>query len=212
MARKNLKDLVAALNAHIDRLEAAVDDRVAGAVAFAVRERMLQLVSRGISPILGAGRFPEYKAVSEGRKQGTQARVARNLARSTRNASRAQQARNASKRIRSAARAAKRGYPYSVQNEFPDKKPRPVNLTLSGDFLRALEIGFSAIGKRVRFAVGFYDEAQAKKERGHREGANGQRKRPIIPKGQESFAETIKADIFQIVRQAVRNAAKFRKE
>jgi len=76
----------------------------------------------------------------------------------------------------------------------PDRYPggrkgrRPVNLKLTGKFLKSL-LARSTAGRRgSAFAeVGFSDGLSQKKEQGHREGANTQPKRPIIPEGREKF-------------------------
>jgi len=206
MSTRTLKELVSSLNAYVDRLEAAVDNAVAGSVAFTVRQRMLQMIRAGVSPILGAGRFPEYKGATTRARLRNEARLSRNLLRQTKSGSRAGRLRALASAKRAAAKNP--GYPFSVQSKFPQKKPRPVNLTLSGKFLSSLNSTITKVGKRVKISIGFFSEDQAKKEKGHREGANGQRPRPIIPKGNESFSETIKADILSIIRQAVRRAGK----
>lgn len=81
-------------------------------------------------------------------------------------------------------------YPKNVRKRFPSKRRRPVNLFLSGKFL-------SKLTKRVRegmvisIQIGFFDNESKLKERGHRDGAGGQPKRPIIPKKGEFFTNRI---------------------
>lgn len=77
-------------------------------------------------------------------------------------------------------------YPDSVKGEYPSKRQRPVNLYLSGDFLRALRHRLYAAKYGFGIEVGYFDPEEAKKEEGHAVGWNGQPKRPTIPgKGQE---------------------------
>lgn len=109
---------------------------------------MKDLISKGISPLSGYGRFPAYKNPKE-------------------------------------------GYPKTVRGQYPSKRNTPVNLRLSGDFLNALTNQVQTIGKVGRVVIGYFDSRQAIKEKGHREGANTQPKRPTIPRGSEKFAQRI---------------------
>ena len=88
-------------------------------------------------------------------------------------------------------------YPDKIMKHFPKKRRRPVNLNLSGKFLSKLSSKvetqkrkFGLVTKR-RVRIGFFDQLSKKKEQGHREGANGQPKRPIIPTRSESFSKRI---------------------
>lgn len=79
-----------------------------------------------------------------------------------------------------------------------DRKPkRPVNLYLTGQMLGALafRIKNGAIDIYLRGA-----KANAK-EQGHRDGANGQPKRPIIPQGDETLTRGIQARVRAILRE-----------
>lgn len=77
-------------------------------------------------------------------------------------------------------------YPDSVRYKYPSKRQRPVNLSLSGDFLRALRHRIYAAKFGFGIEVGYFDPEEAKKEEGHASGWNGQPKRPTIPaKGEE---------------------------
>lgn len=136
---------------------------------------MKEMISKGISPIREVGRFPAYKH-----------------------------------------QRVKGKYPANQKNNYPDKKQRPVNLTLSGEFLSALsyrvligkkkglwpvEIGYlktpTIIDRLFRGKV-----SASKKEEGHREGVNGQPKRPTIPQGDEQFAAKIQKIIFGAYRES----------
>lgn len=89
-------------------------------------------------------------------------------------------------------------YPDKVRDLFPNKRRRPVNLRLSGRFWDALTYKITG-DSRLQFGrrsgpsieVGFYDRTNFLKERGHREGANGQPRRPIIPARGEAFSRRI---------------------
>jgi hypothetical protein len=219
---KKIDFLIADLKKHLQKFEDAIDERVGSAVGFSVRQRMLELISKGISPINGYGRFPEYKAVGFLRKAKNESRILRNTLRSANATSRASRGRFAAqtrrnqlkaklKQKQQAASKAGRGYPYSVMGTALDKfgkRVRPVNLKLTGAFLSALEFGIGRVGKKVLVTIGFFDQEQVKKELGHREGANGQPKRPIIPRGSEMFGQTIRLDIMRLLRDAVRKATK----
>lgn len=105
-----------------------------------------------------------------------------------------------------AAKKEIRGYPYTVQKQFPNKKPRPVNLFLSGDFLRKLK-HFVTGGEfnNAHLEIGFAsseDLANAMED-GHRTGWLGQGKRPIIPTGSEQFAERIRRVAEKIIGQFI---------
>lgn len=130
-------------------------------IANLIREKILSLVAKGISPIEGNGRFPAYKGQSEKKRSK---------------------------------------YPYSVKDKFPNKRARPVNLFLSGKFLKALK----AFPKSINIiSIGFFSSYGKKLERGHREGANGQAKRPIIPQEGERFAKSINLLILKSFREGL---------
>lgn len=100
-------------------------------------------------------------------------------------------------------------YPANQQKNYPDKKQRPVNLLLSGDFLNALSSRIIKSGTKGKFPVevgylsGKRDGVSAStKEQGHREGVNGQPKRPTIPQGDEQFAAKIQKIIFGAYRES----------
>jgi len=113
-----------------------------------IRE-MKNLIGKGISPIRGVGRFPEYKDSYQVRIRGQ-------------------------------------------KGEFIGKRNRPVNLKLTGEQLKNLKFRDR---REVRFPfleIGYFDKESIAKEKGHREGANRQRKRPTIPNdNREQFAVRI---------------------
>ena len=130
-------------------------------IAQLAREKILDLVSKGISPIEGNGRFEAYKPKNK----------------------------------------TKRTYPETVKKSYPAKRRRPVNLELSGKFLRALK----AFPKTVNIiSIGFFSSYGETLEQGHREGAKGQAKRPIIPsEAGESFTKAIRTAILKEYREAI---------
>ena len=203
---KKIDDIFKDLNSYIDKIEDSIDERVAAGIAYTVRQRMLSLISKGISPILGWGRFPEYKNVKQLNSLKRSARgLRRQLKTGSGSAARIKRALSQNKRN---AEKIKRAYPYSVQKDFPNKRPRPVNLFLSGDFLSNLTYALGRIGKKQVITIGFFDELSKKKESGHRVGVNGQPKRPIIPDSTESFSQIIKLDILKIMKDVIKRAAK----
>lgn len=97
-------------------------------------------------------------------------------------------------------------YPAKVQNKFPDKRARPVNLTLSGQFLKSLVSYGVTRGANKFLFVGFNNLLAELKELGHREGVNGQPSRPIIPEqGKEDFIAPLRRfleDAFKVILRA----------
>ena len=138
-----------------------VDDRTTNLVGLAIKQRMLALISKGVSPIKGNDRFPAYKNPKK--------------------------------------------YPKNVRKDFPAKRARPVNLFLSGMFLRSLKLIKSSRGI---IEIGFQNGLSQKKEQGHREGAGGQPRRPIIPSRSEQFSVTIQREVLKMLRAATRAAVK----
>lgn len=221
---KKIRLLKADLMKFLDRIgDAVADPKTASAVGFTVRTRMLQLISRGISPILGYGRFPEYKAATRRKvaKRGSaflgrELRKLNSRIRAGGGSSFSAIARLRAKRDQlkilkqvAATKAARTGYPYNTkQFKAGLKFARPVNLFLTGDFLRSLTFTVKkALGKGV-IEIGYFESKQAIKEKGHREGANGQPKRPTLPKGDERWNETIRLDIMRLLRDAITKAVR----
>jgi hypothetical protein len=202
---KKIEDITNDLTQYINKIENSITKTDAAFVALSVKQRMLGLIAKGISPILGAGRFPEYKALSALNSQKRKTRVLRNTLRNgtKRNKAQLRRAISSSKRKESQLR---KGYPFSVQDKYPNKKPRPVNLFLSGDFLSNLDWRIKQNAKNILVEIGFYDKPSKQKESGHRDGVNGQPKRPIIPQGAESFNRIVTAEIMKIVKAAVARA------
>jgi hypothetical protein len=148
-----------------------------------VIDEMKSVIAKGLSPIKGKGRFPEYIGVTKIRKVS---KVAKSLSGGRKKTAK-----------KKASDLKKKAYPYSVQDEFPGKKPRPVNMFLSGEFLKNLIA--KVTGKKLE--VGFFEEPWESYEQGHREGANGQAKRPIIPTGDgEQFSDTIYRRLVKVVQ------------
>jgi hypothetical protein len=77
-----------------------------------------------------------------------------------------------------------------MRGKFPAKRRRPVNLYLSGKFLKSLKFKIKQ-GKKPRITIGFFNKKSKLKEKGHRDQTGGQMKRPIIPEREESFTRPI---------------------
>ena len=88
----------------------------------------------------------------------------------------------------------------SIRRRYPGKKPRPVNLKLSGKFLNDLTYRVST-GKRPVLRIGFWKKKSILKEKGHREGSNKQPKRPIIPTARERYAVLLERKLFSKLEQ-----------
>lgn len=145
-----LKDALDALR--VDLTASEVKKKIPNKILNEAGKEMIaevkNLVSKGISPIMGEGKFPAYRGTYRDRiKKG----------------------------------------------QIKGKSLRPVNLNLKGDFLDSLEYKILA-DKTV--SIGFYDSLSKKKEQGHREGANGQAVRPIIPLEDETYKKQI-MDIYK---------------
>lgn len=230
MGKKKVETLTADLLKYVDRIENSVDEQVAQSVGYTVRYRMLELISKGISPILGYGRFPEYKGATRDkvarRGQKFLRKEIKNISKqlklgrvSTGSSSAVGRLKAKKDRLRTlkaiASGKQKKGYPYNTKEFKEGKKfPRPVNLFLTGAFLQALTFAFKRTeNQKMIVEIGWFgDPENAIKEKGHREGANGQPKRPTLPRGNERWNQTIQLDIIKLLRDAVTKAAKSAKK
>lgn len=251
---KNIaKNLQRDLLKEIEAIADGVKDRATlEAVGDGIIGEMKAMISKGISPIEGAGRFPEYKVKGKQRAAQNAIKAARAGRATTKQ--RAAQAKKQTKNTRLAVKAAKfvgritgskraksyakdtsrrakqsalkarllnsrarreqkgvraltqakkeiKGYPYTVQKRFPGKKPRPVNLFLSGKFLSLLRRFVTGDAANAKLALGFEDFQAEQIEEGHRIGWLGQGKRAIIPTGSEKFAQRIQRVAEKILGQ-----------
>lgn len=247
------RELLAELDAIADGLKSKDNLRTIGVGIVA---EMKNMIAVGVSPIEGAGRFPEYKVMSVRKNAQNEIKSARADRAATK--AKAAKAKKITKRIRLAAKATRfvgkltkskrvrtftkdlsrrgkqsalkskllnsqarrqqsgiraktqakkeiRGYPFTVQKNFPNKKPRPVNLLLSGQFLEALKALVSGSETNAKLEIGFEDsdEKNNQIEEGHRIGWLGQGKRPIIPQEGEKFAQRIQRAAEKIMGQII---------
>jgi hypothetical protein len=98
---------------------------------------------------------------------------------------------------------------YKNPKRYPgDLKPKtPVNLELTGKFLKALRAKVYQSRSGFGTEIG-YLESQEHKEQGHREGTNGQPKRPSIPsKRGESFHDSIVKIFANIYKKKIREVS-----
>jgi len=100
----------------------------------------------------------------------------------------------------------KNKYPDNQKKKVPEKKSRPVNLFLYGDFIKSLTYKPSKVNGTNITTIYFNNPKSEKKEQGHRDGAGGQPKRPIIPQYNqgETFSKTIENIISRIARAAIK--------
>lgn len=77
------------------------------------------------------------------------------------------------------------------------------NLKLSGKFLRSLTHASNKLKDGWSTTIKFSNQLSKDKEKGHRDGANGQKKRPIIPTASESFNKRISAIIKAFLNSTV---------
>lgn len=170
--------------------------------------KMLQQISKGISPVAGYGRFPEYKSRTNARDLRKQASNLGKAARSAPNAQKKKQIRDRQKKLRGlASEAQRKGYPDSLGKKVlaqTGKKARPVNLKLYGDFLENLEAKVRGRVNNRIVEIGYFKNSEAIKELGHREGANGQAVRPTIPQGDEQFNAVIDAEILKAIDEVLK--------
>jgi len=88
------------------------------------------------------------------------------------------------------------------------KKLTPVNLHLTGNFLKGLKSKPVKGKMGYDTAVGFYDPYGEVLEHGHRHGANNQRRRPILPEGNERFVDSIMSFYLDTVSTAIKRVLK----
>lgn len=101
---------------------------------------------------------------------------------------------------------------YKNPERYPGKRksPRPVNLRLTGEMMRALTYKIAQDIAGYKTTIYYKDDLSDKKESGHREGVNGQPKRPTLPitaKG-EDFASRIMRIINNYYRARIREILK----
>lgn len=97
---------------------------------------------------------------------------------------------------------------YKNPDKYPgDRKNKtPVNLNLTGQMLKNLIFQSAKRGKNYFVSIGYLrDDFAADKESGHRDGVNGQPKRPTIPQGRETFREAILVDVQEIIEERLEN-------
>lgn len=96
----------------------------------------------------------------------------------------------------------KDGYPSTAPKKY-GKKNTPVNLTLTGDQLR--DLSFQVKGNGIE--IGYSEKQAIDKEQGHRDGVNGQPKRPTLPKTSqgEEFAQTLQNIYLRGIRKNIKN-------
>lgn len=98
---------------------------------------------------------------------------------------------------------------YKNPDRYPGglKPSRPVNLRLTGDFLR--DLVFRVItGKNPAIEIFFKTNESQLKEQGHREGANGQPKRPIIPNQRETYSRGLRRRLDALLQSVIDRAFK----
>lgn len=90
---------------------------------------------------------------------------------------------------------------YKNQEKYPGYRKTKVDLYNTGEFYNALKYEVSKAGPESTVKVGFFDEKNALKEQGHRDGANDQPKRPIIPLESEKFTSKIIESMLNLVKR-----------
>lgn len=77
------------------------------------------------------------------------------------------------------------------------------NLSLTGQFLKSLTHKSNKLRDGWSTTIKFSNQTAKDKEQGHREGANGQKQRPIIPEGSEGFNKRISAIILAFLNSTI---------
>lgn len=168
-------------------------------IALEIISMMKEFIEAGKSPVKGEGRFEGYKAVEGARDAKSKIRKANLLAKSG-SAKTKGRALNIKADASNRLRKAKMGYPFNVQDKFPNKTARPVNLLLSGDMLGALDYKPTKGGVEV----GIFDKDEAKKAKTHQEGLNGVPKRRFMPSAKgEDYIVSIRARIKKMFVEAL---------
>lgn len=151
--------------------------------------------AKGLSPVAGVGRFPGYKAQEEAKAQKRIARNAWQNASQAGSSSTGVRLRNLSRSASDEAKKSAQGYPVSVQDKFPQKKIRPVNLSLTGEYLNSLRYSFNRSKLSIRF---FFAGKRANLlAETHNEGTQEPvvARRPVLPTadGQEFISSIMRA-------------------
>lgn len=220
-AKQVAKGIQDDLNRFTQFIEESLDGRVAQKIGFAVVDAILDLVAKGISPIEGQGRFPAYKWAAirnqlrkESKAISKELSYVKKQLQGRRRLNQRQLLTFQKERNRREQGQAGARYPFTAEAIAAGKKPRPVNLRLHGDFLEALRsqvVGtMGSYGLEIGFFPGSRDRKGVEawvKEQGHREGANGQPSRPIIPVGTEEFAQVIQNTIWEMIEAEIDKAA-----
>ena len=100
---------------------------------------------------------------------------------------------------------------YKNPSKYPgSRKPKsPVNLELTGQFLDALKYRVNNLTTGWSTTIGYLNSKKAQlKESGHREGVNGQPKRPTIPTSAEGFSAKIRKAFIKIYSDRISKLTK----
>lgn len=165
-----------------------------------VKDGILDATAKGLSPIKGFGRFDGYKAQEQAKELRKKAsKLSNNRIVATEDSERRR--RDKANSIRTKASKIGEGYPVSVQEEWPNKKIRPVNLRLSGKMLKSITYQFNRAKNSIRFyLLGKKNNLMAET---HNEGTQEPNvaRRPFLPTGPgEEFISSITRDIIGLYR------------
>lgn len=88
------------------------------------------------------------------------------------------------------------------------KKLKPVNLKVSGNFLESLKGSTEKSKNGYAAVISINGVKNIKIEQGHRDGANGQAERPIIPINKERFVTSIQKVYLRLINEAIARISK----
>ena len=172
-----------------EALPGMITNAVKSDIATVVIGMAKRMIATGQSPVRGVGRFEAYKAAANAQAikaalpKAAKGKVGKNI-----------RASNKIARAKADTKA-KKGYPYSVMDKFPNKKVRPVNLELSGGMLDDLKW---SPGKGTGTLIGISERLGSstlhrKMAETHNAGTQSGRvpKRQFLPEDDQTFAVTI---------------------
>lgn len=97
--------------------------------------------------------------------------------------------------------------PYKSRKASLGKGDKP-NLDLTGQFLKSLTHKSNRVRDGYSTTILFSNQTARLKEKGHRDGANGQRERPIIPSPEEGFNRRITNAVIEIYEDRLKAIVK----
>jgi hypothetical protein len=176
-------------------IRSGISSQVNAAVGAKVINMMKEMIAIGLSPVRSYGRFEAYAAQ----------RSANEIKRFAVTQSKNNQGyyRKLSRQTLKSSRL----YPNSVKRKYPSKQTRPINLTLSGDYLKTLKHSASRENVKVGHIGVSASSKHGKMFDAHNEGGNQHvPQRKYLPNGPgEKFVVSIERVIKDIYTKALKS-------